>query len=90
MFVLYIVMTMDNAKKIKNDIEAQGHQVDNDVLRQTFILPAFEKGKEGPSAPHLMNAFCSMCSLKGMPRRLCVVPWCYAERYLKIIYSLLL
>ena len=36
---------MDNAKKIKNDIEAQGHQVDNDVLRQTYILPAFEKGK---------------------------------------------
>lgn len=44
------VATMDNAKKIKNDIEAQGHQVDNEMLRQTYILPNFEKGKN-----HVVN-----------------------------------
>ena len=36
---------MHNAKKIKDDIIAEGHHVDNETLRQTYILPNFEKGK---------------------------------------------
>ena len=35
---------MDNAKKIKTEIEAQGQQVDTELLRQTYVLPNFEKG----------------------------------------------
>ena len=35
---------MDNAKKIKTEIEAQGQQVDTKLLRQTYVLPNFEKG----------------------------------------------
>jgi hypothetical protein len=35
---------MHNAKKIKDDILAEGHHVDNETLRQTYILPNFEKG----------------------------------------------
>lgn len=38
--------TMHNAKKIKDDIIAQGHHVDNETLRQTYILPNFEKGNQ--------------------------------------------
>ena len=37
---------MQNAKKIKDDIAAQGHNVDNDTLRQTYILPNFERGEQ--------------------------------------------
>lgn len=37
---------MTNAKKIKDDIAAQGHHVDNDTLRQTYILPNFERGEQ--------------------------------------------
>jgi hypothetical protein len=35
---------MHNAKKMKDDIIAEGHHVDNETLRQTYILPNFEKG----------------------------------------------
>jgi hypothetical protein len=37
---------MQNAKKIKDDIAAQGHQIDNDTLRQKYILPNFERGEQ--------------------------------------------